>query len=400
MQTENVERLDELTQGSRKQLKEQAERVQKEARRLRSQARRLRRAQSAETRQRKKLLEQISEASKNWGQNVLQRGNDLATSGMARTSDQMRSGQQKLREYGGGLMQSMGQVSTQATQNLSGLSGNTGERLRMQGKQLGQSASGWSDEAAYRMRKQGRQLIQNTSDLGDDLAYGLYKQKQGLLHNVADWGDEAAYQLRRRGRRLGHNLSERKEDATRQLQLQKRELGRNVAERREDMMHQLRRRGRHLGRNLSGRRSDMARQLRQQRGYLSERGGQMLEAGRRSRFWSIIGFLAGLLLAGGMTYWLVRGLMRRVALEEEDVALEVNEPVNNVGYREGGEMRSTAQGGTVVAARPATSAGPATRFVGVLSSRRFYPLGLNPDAPDLVYFDSEEDALAEGFKRG
>jgi len=413
MQTDTIERLDDLSQESRKQLKGQIERVQKEARKLRAQARRLRRAQSAETRQRKKLLEQVAESSKGWGQSVLQRGNNLAASGASLAGSQLRSGQQKalesskdfmqrgnelaasgaslagsqLRsgqqkalEYGGNLMQGASQIGSQTTQK------------------LGQNASGWSDEAAYRLRRQGKHLAQNTSDWGDDTVYRLRRQGQQLFQNLADWGDEVAYQLHKQGRKLNHNLIDRKEDAIHQLHIQKRDLGRNLADRREGATRQLRRQGRSLGRNLAGRRDDAMRKMRKQRDYLSERGGHLLEPVRENKLWSVFGFFSGLLLAAGITYWLVRrGLDHKASQEVEGIELEVSEPLNGAVRTPGGERRATSKGGTVVATRLATSAGPKTRFVGVLSSRRYYPLGRNPDAPDLVFFESEDDARAEGF---
>ncbi|HEX7735606.1 MAG TPA: hypothetical protein VF458_12130 [Ktedonobacteraceae bacterium] len=386
MQT-GIERLDDLSQESRKQLKEQIARVQKEARKLRAQARRLRRAQHAETRQRKKLLAQIAESSKNWGQDMLQRGSNLASSGVAQAGSQLRSGQQKALEYSGGLAQGLGQLGS-----------DTNSRLLQQGRQLGRNASDWGDETAYRLRKQGRQLGWNASDWGDETAYHLRKQGRTVFQRVADWGDEAAYQARRRGRNLGHNLGERKEDLARQLYLRKRGLGRNLSEGRDDATHQLRVRGRQLGRNLSGKRDDAVRQVRKQRDYLSERGGQLLEPVRGSGFWSVLGFVAGLLLAGGITYWLIKRILgQKVSVVEENIELEPRESFNSVNYRPGGKIRTVGLGGTAVVTRTTTSAGPTTRFVGVQSSQRYYPIGLHPDTRDLIYFENEEDARAEGF---
>lgn len=399
MQTDNIENVEELSQKGRKQLKGQIERVQKEARRLRAQARRLRRTQNLESRQRKKLLQQMTESSKDWSQGMLQRGNDLATSGSKLAASQLRSGQQKAREYGNTLVQGVNQLGNQATRNLNDWSSDASSKLSKQGQQLGRSTSDWSDETAYRLRKQGRQMVQNASDWGDEATYRLRKQGQAFYQNLADWGEEMAYQLRKQARNLSRSLNDRKEDAARQLSRQKRGLSRNMAERRETATRQLRKQGRVLSRNFAGRRDDAARQLRKQRDHLSERGGQLLEPVRKSKFWSIFGFVSGLLLAGGITYWLIkRGLARSASQEEEGIELEVREPLNNVTGSSRNAARTASQsGGAVVATMPATSASPTTRFVGVLSSRRYYPLGSQPNASDLVYFEREEDARAEGF---
>jgi hypothetical protein len=398
MQTDNIEGLDELSEKSRKQLKEQIERVQKEARKLRAQARRLRRAESAEVAQRNKLLAQLAASSKDWSQGVLQRGSDLASSGISLAGDQLRSGQRKALEYGGSLVQGASQLGNQASSNLSDWGGDTSNRLLKRSKDLSRSATNWSDDATYRLRKQGKHLAHKTSDWSEDTTYQLRKQGLSLWQNLADWYEEALYLLRRQRRKLSRNLAEQTEDTVHQLSRQKRHLSRSLAGRRDDATRQLRRQGRVLGRNLAGRRDDVTRQVRKQRDYLSERGGQLIEPMRGSRFWSIFGFVAGLLLAGSVTYWLVRrGMNKAVAEEEEAFELEVPEQLNGTARRPAGEVRAVGQGGTVVVSRPVTSAGPTTRFVGVLSSRRYYPIGSQPDAQDLVFFESEDDARAEGF---
>lgn len=399
MQVKDMEDLDELSLEGRKQLKKQSARVQKEAGKLRAQARRLRQVQNEESRERKKLLAQMADLSRDWGQNVVQRGNDLATAGISLAGDQWRAGQQKAREYGSNLKQGVSQLGNQTTQNLNDWSGNTSNRLREQSKQLGQNATDWSNETTYRLRKQGKRLAQNTVDWRDETAHRLRRRSRNLFQAAIDWGDERLHRLRRQRRNLSRDLLDRKEDAIRQLARQQRSLGRSFADSREDAMRQMRRQGRVLGRNFADRRDDTMRQMRKQSDYLSKRSGQLLEPVRSSKVWSILGFVSGLVLAGGVTYWLVKRAVERSMVQEE-AAIELDdtrEPLNGVAYRPDTEARATMQGDTLVATRVATSASPTTRFVGVVSSKRYYPLGLNPDVPDLVYFDREEDARAEGF---
>jgi hypothetical protein len=383
MQTEQIERLKDFSQEKRQQLQNQAERSQKEIRKLKAQARRLRRVQQAEMKQRQKLLAQIVQASKEQGQIILQRG-----------GEQLRSGQQKAVAYGTNLTQGM----SQTTQNLTNWGEDASDRLLRQGQQVGQNASAWGDDAVHNLRKQGRQLAQNTSDLGDEAFYYLRKQKRELSQNMADWGDEMAHRLRKQGRSLVRNLASRKEEAAHQLQLQKRDLGRSFAERKEGTTRQFRRQGRELSRNLSEKRKSAAQQLRKQRDALSERGEQLLGQTGQSTFWSILGFVCGLLIAGGVTYWLLnRSVRNRRSQEEEGIELPVNEALNNVSQSSTGRTHTPAQGGSALATKPVTSAEPTTRFVGVLSSREYYPIERKPKARDLVYFENEEEAQAEGF---
>jgi hypothetical protein len=352
MQTDFLERLDAISQGSRERLNGRIEHIQREARKLHFQARRLRRAQQAEKKQRQRLLEQIARTGKTWVQKMLNRGEEPGSP--------LRAGQQALLER-----------SSRVTQNL----------------------ADWGDETAHRLRQQGKHLTQDASGWGDETVHRLHRQGQHLVDNAAEWGDETAHRLRRQGQHLVQNLDEGREETVRRLRRQGRSVGRNLGQQREEMTRQLRRQGRTLGRNVAERRENVTRQLRKQRDRLrvpgSKRGGTV---------WSVFGFVAGLLLAGGMTYWLVRrGLGRRQSAREEQIELPQHETLNGSSTRSG-DGRYARQGGTAVATRPgATSVEPATRFVGVLSTRRYYPLERQPEARDLVFFVSEADAVAEGF---
>jgi hypothetical protein len=352
MQTDFLERLDAISQESRERLNERIEHIQREARKLRSQARRLRRAQRAEKKQRKRLLEQIAQTGKTWGQRILNRGEEPGSP--------LRAGQQALLER-----------SSRVTQNLAEWGDETAHRLRQQGKHLTQDAAEWGDETVHRLRRQGQQLV----------------------GNAAEWGDETAHQLRRKGQHLVQNLQEGRAETVRTLRRQGRSVGRGLAQQREEMARQLRRQGRVLGRNVTERREDVSRRLRKQRDRLHAPGSK-----HSGPAWSIFGFVAGLLLAGGMTYWLVRrGLGKRRASKQEQIGLPQRETLNGSSTRSG-DVRYSRQGSTAVATRlGATSVEPATRFVGVLGTRRYYPLERQPEAGDLVFFVSEADAVAEGF---
>jgi hypothetical protein len=351
MQADFFERLDAISQESRERLNERIERIQQEGRKLRTQARRLRRAQRAEKKQRRRLLEQIARSSKAWGQGVLNRGEEFGS--------QLRAGQQALLERGG-----------QARQNLVHR----------------------GDETAHRLRRQGQHLVENAAEWGDETAHRLRKQRQHLVENAAEWGDETAHRLRKQRQHLAQNLGEGREEAIRTLRKQGRSVGRTLAQRREEVEHQLRRRGRALSRNVGERREDATRQLRQQRDRLRSVGGR-----RGVTAWPIFGFIAGLVLAGGMTYWLVRRRLGRQPAEEKQIELPQRETLNGSSTRPGDVHYTRGGGAAVVTRLGTTSVEPATRFVGVLSTRRYYPIEQQPEAGDLVFFVSEADAVAEGF---
>src|SRR5581483_8735309 len=207
------------------------------------------------------------------------------------------------------------------------------------------------------------------------------------------------HQLRRQGQHLAQNLGERRDDVARRLRKQSRSVSRHLAQQREEMARQLRKQSRVLSRNVADRKENVTRQLRKQGRALSKQRDHLMEPERRrgGKIWSIFGFIAGLLLAGGVTYWLVRRGFSRSAPEEQ-IELPQHETLNGTSTRPGSEIRYARQGGTAVATRPGmTSTEPATKFVGVLSTRRYYPIEQQPEANDLVFFTSEAEAMAEGF---
>lgn len=339
-----IERLNARSQKGRRKLNKQTARVQEEARKLRAQVRRLRRAEQAATKQRKKLGEQMAQSGRVLGQRMLQHGGELT----AAAGTQLKAGRQMVLERGSNLFQNANQRGSRTMKHL----------------------AGWRDDASARVRKQQRSLGQQVSNWKDDTTYVLRQQGQNVLQNIEDWGDDTMYALRKQGQHLKQN----------------------IAERRDDTAHILRKQGRHLSRGATRRKDDVVYQLRKQ-GKLLTRATEKSER----KFWPILGFLLGVLFAGGVTYWLVKREFGRRGLEEEQIELQ---PINTLGGTfgyPGEEIRYTSQGGAAVVTRPATSAEPLSRFVGVLSTREYYPIEQQPDAHDLVFFASEADARAEGF---
>lgn len=400
------ERLDELSQENRQKLHEQIKRVQAEAKQLRAQARHLNRARHAEAKKRKKLMEQLARSGQTLKSSMWHRGEDAAS--------QVKVSQKAMLERQSRLANTVSQYGDQARQNLSGwrdgatqLLGNWREGashslddwrgtsaqkisdwregashslddwragasqklagLRGQGVLMNHNGRG--NGATEALRKQKRQLGYNASDLRDDTAHMLRRQGQHMMQNMADWKDEAAYQLHRQKQQIARNIADRREDAMHSVSKQRRNMGRNMLERREDMTHQLRKQGRSLSRNLDER-----------------KGG----------IWPLLGFLFGVLLAGGITYWFIKNSTRQHEItEEEQIELQEREMLNGTSGRPGGEIRYVSQGGAAVATR--TSAMPINKFVGVLSTRQYYPIEHKPQAHDIVFFETEDDARAEGF---
>ena len=138
---------------------------------------------------------------------------------------------------------------------------------------------------------------------------------------------------------------------------------------------------------------------------LTKQGQKLLEPIRRRNrtFWSIVGFSIGLVAAGTITYQLVR---RRVAQQEieqeEQIELPLTNPWDGSGSRPIGEISYIDQegpsGATLEIVDLETMEKPTdAAFVGVKSTKLYYPIDTELEPKDLVYFSTEEEAKAQGF---
>jgi hypothetical protein len=251
------------------------------------------------------------------------------------------------------------------------------------------------------LRKQGRSLAQNASEWGDDATYQLHKQRRSLSRTFSDWGEAVAYKMRLQRKNLARKLNDRKEDAAHKLRQQGRYVARKLSDRKDDITHKLRKQGRYVVRNLSGRREDATHKLREQGQQFVDRSSQLLEPVRERgrKVLPIVGFAAGLVLAGGVTFWLVRRAFRQSAEEEErQIELSHRESLNGLNARPSGETHYVSQGGAAVVTKPNVQTDVLNKFVGVLSTHKYYPIEQKPDESDLVFFTTEDEARSEGFK--
>jgi len=373
--------LDTLSRENRRKLNKQIRRVQAEARRLRAQARQLRRAQHEEEKKRKKLLQQLASASKEWSQSVLRRGGELT----AAAGSQLISGKQVASKRGKEILQGRGSLladwQNRTAQQLDKYTKSGARTLREQAERGRQ----WRYETARQLRQQGEQLTRQATDWKDETAYKLRRQGLGLRQSLIVLGDEITCKLLHQGQYLMQSLAKRSEGAAQKLHKQEHEASRRLAARKAAAALQVRKQELQMRQELARRRREAAR-----------------HAGKPSRFpgsriWPVLGFVSGLLVAGGVTYWLVKRNFGREELKEEEEHIELTsyETLDGVSETSGGETRRySRRGGAAVASEPGT------RFIGVLSSRKYYPAEQAPDVQDVVFFETENDARAEGFTAG
>ncbi len=220
-------------------------------------------------------------------------------------------------------------------------------------------------EQAQNLRAQASQLQAQSRQLRKAVREEA-KQRRKLLAQMRDSGLEWGQDMLKRGEHLTGDLVERGEEIT----------------------HDLAKRGRKATRTLAKRSEKLLAPSYEQNRVL----------------WMVAGFGVGLAVAGAITYRLVRGRALRQA-QEEDQAIELpqTDTWNGKAAHPAGEILHFDLNGATVATLEAVSVANAERpenaaFVGVISTQSYYPVDTELEFTDLVYFLSEEEARARGFK--
>ena len=313
--------------------------------------------------------------------------------------NQMRKRSQTVRERAGGLPDTARTVQTNTLQRLDELTLTSRER---------------AIEQARLLRKQAQQLRAQAKQLRRALrAEAKQRQKVQQLQK----------QLQKSSMALGQDLLKRGSDVSQDLLKRGSKTSQVLLERGSDVSQDLLKRGSKTSQVLLERGSKVSQGLLERGGKLShnvaERSGQMLEPMRKrnSRFWTVFGFATGLFAAGVVTYVLVR---RRITVQPDDDTDEQIELPRRGTWngsspnRPSGEIRHIGSEGTSVATMTSTNVENAPQetttekleatqtpadvaFVGVVSTKLYYPTDTTLEAIDVIYFVSEDEAKAEGF---
>ena len=230
------------------------------------------------------------------------------------------------------------------------------ERLEELTRESRQKAS----EQAQNLRDQAAQFQAQARQLRKALRKEA-KQRRKLLAQMRDSGVEWGQDMLKRGERLTEELVERG----------------------EEMTHDLAKRGRKLAKQTE----------------------KLLPKKEQNRVaWALAGFGVGLVIAGAITYRLVRSRAFRQALLEEEQPIELQESEEwTVTTQPAGEIVHVDQSGTTVTKLETVTMANAERpenaaYVGVISTQSYYPVDTALEHTDLVYFLSEEEARVRGFK--
>jgi len=254
-------------------------------------------------------------------------------------------------------------------QRLNELSSETRQWVAGQVKQLNEQArqmqaqSRQLGKALRREARQRRKLVDQIRKSGIDLSQDLLKRSENVTGELVE-----------RGGKVTQDLVERSGQAARDLAERSGEFAQQLAERSGKVTHDLARRGEHL-----------------------------LEPVRKRdrNFWSIVGFVAGLALAGFVTYRLVR---RRMAGQQADQGEHIELPQSETwkGMRHRPAGRHLEREGATVATLQAVDVENTDRpagavFIGVLSTKQYHPIDTPLELEDIIYFASAEEAQARGF---
>jgi nucleotide-binding universal stress UspA family protein len=268
-------------------------------------------------------------------------------------------------------------------------------------------------EQAEYLQKQARQLNAQAKQLRTTLRREqrqrrkLNKTLKQLRQAGIDWSQE----LLKRGENLRGDLVVQGGKISSDLLERSGEVSRDWAERGSKISHDLAERGSKLTQDLSERGSQLTQGLVKRGTEVSQdlagRSKQQVQPKpkRNSPFWAIFGFTAGLVAAAVVTYLFIR---RRMLQREIDQSQQIELPQDQlfdgmVSPRPTGTILHIDSNGSSVATVQAVNleqnvAAPAdAAFVGVVSTKQYYPISVPVEAKDVVYFISEEEATSEGF---
>src|SRR5260221_1296951 len=234
----------------------------------------------------------------------------------------------------------------------------------------------WVAEQIQQLNEQARQLQLQSRQLGKAVRREA-KQRRKLVDQVRKSGIDWRQDLLKRGGQLSGDLVERGGKLTQDLLERSGVFAQGLTERRGKIAQELTERGEHL----------------------------MKPVRKRYRnFWIIVGVVAGLVAAGVVTYRLVRWrTAEQESEQDEQIELSQTEAWNGTQGRPAGEIRHLDQEGVTVATIPTTIEVEITErpvdaaFVGIMSTKQYYPIDTPLEPEDLVYFASEEEAQTRGF---
>lgn len=301
----------------------------------------------------------------------------------------MRQRSQSVSERSDDLQDTAHDARAAAFQQLSDFTYASRQRVAEQANYLQRQAQQLSAQAKHlrgSLRKEQRQrrklnkTLKQLREAGLDWSQELLKRGENLTEELVAQGGKISSDLLERGSEVSHDLAERGGKITQ-----------DVAERGGQLTQVLVKRGSKAGQDLA------------------EHGSQLLHPRaarkRNNTFWMIFGFSTGLVIAVTATYLFLRRRMQRDE-REQNQQIELASDASGIGKvteRPAGTIRQFDSNSGSVATLQTVDiehkvAAPAdAAFVGVMSTKLYYPVATAVEAKDLIYFTSEAEAESQGF---
>lgn len=301
----------------------------------------------------------------------------------------MRQRSQSVSERSDDLQDTAHDARVAAFQQLDDFTQASRQRVAAQANYLQRQAQQLSAQAKHlrgSLRKEQRQrrklnkTLKQLRGAGLDWSQELLKRGENLTEDLVAQGGKISSDLLERGSEVSHDLAERGGKITQ-----------DVAERGGQLTQVLVKRGSAIGQDLA------------------ERSGQLLhptdERKRNNTFWTIFGFSTGLVVAVTVTYLFLRQRILRDEREQNqqiELASDASRKGKATERPAGTILHLDSNSGSVATlqtvdvehkvAAPADAA-----FVGVMSTKQYYPVATAVEAKDLIYFTSETEAKSQGF---
>lgn len=255
---------------------------------------------------------------------------------------------------------------------------------------------------AFLDRMSQRSEAQSEQEQGDEQsAVGVAAAPSGTLNRLS----ELAQGGRQQASEQLHSLQEQATQLEEQSKQLLKSLGEEAKRGRKQgrkMVKQVRKTGENVGTSVAGAVETSGKAIQD----LAERGQQVLKPSvkQNRNLWMVLGFSVGLLAAAIATYLFVRRRVLQQATElDQHIELPLTRGLNDAGANPPvGAIQHVDDIGTAVSTMPVVDVEnmeqpEGARFVGVASTKYYYPIEIVLPDEDLVYFISEEEAQAQGF---
>lgn len=344
---------------------------------------------------------------------------------------------QEIIRRGGDLSDALTERSGKLSRVLAG----QGSDLLERGSKATQVLTERGNDVVGDLAERGNKATQVLTERGSELVSDLAERSSQVSKDVAKRTERLSKEVAKRSERLSREVAKRSEKLAE-------EVSRDVAKRSEKLAEEVAKRSEKLAEEVAKRSEKLVEEVGKRSRVATEQVSE-----RKGLFWSIFGFSLGLSAAMVGVFWLIRRRMQERSLESQSfqitqnghlngntkqptaaaVGVSASQPTSQVAQAaaqapESATPSPTLQQAPVIAQAvtteekaaedgqsdvavgqtpaPAEAQQPLdAKFIGLVSSKLYYPIETpveqlshtEGEPLDVVYFESEEEAQAQGF---